>query len=168
MKLTRQQKQIVDAGTTISLDRPTDQDKAFLARQLVQTTLPHADPGNVPVWSRSNGNLTLTIQQGYDSNGTAYGHPYGIIPRLLMYWMTTEAIRTKTPRGILNSSRLLPPWWFVHTGGASAAKHFVDLVRMHFFLDDKVARIVFQQHRLALRQLMQLVVSVEGVLFIRQ
>ena len=98
MKLTRQQKQIIDAGTTIALDRPTDQDKAFLARQLVQTTLPHADPGNIPVWSRSNGNLTLTIQQGYASNGTPYGHPYGMIPRLLMYWMTTETTRTKSPR----------------------------------------------------------------------
>lgn len=104
MKLTRQQKRIVEAGTAIALDRPTDQDKAFLARQLVQTTLPHADPGNVPVWSRSNGNLTLTIQQGYDDDGTPYGHPFGTIPRLLMYWMTTEAIRTKTPRLELGDS----------------------------------------------------------------
>lgn len=104
MILTRQQQQIIDAGTTIGLDRPTDQDKAFLARQLVQTTLPHADPGNVPVWSRSNGSLTLTIQQGYDDDGQPYGHPYGTIPRLLMYWMTTEALRTKILR-----VRLLPP-----------------------------------------------------------
>ena len=104
MKLTPQQKRIVEAGTAIALDRPTDQDKAFLARQLVQTTLPHADPGNVPVWSRSNGNLTLTIQQGYDDDGKPYGHPFGTIPRLLMYWMTTEAIRTKTPRLELGDS----------------------------------------------------------------
>jgi hypothetical protein len=104
MNLTRQQKQIVDAGTVIALDRPTDQDKAFLARQLVQTTLPHSDPGNVPVWSRSNGNLTLTIQQGYDDDGQPFGHPYGNIPRLLMYWMTTEAVRTKTTRLELGDS----------------------------------------------------------------
>lgn len=102
--LTRQQRQIIDAGTVITLDRPTDQDKAFLARQLVQTTLPHSDPGDVPVWSRSNGNLTLTIQQGYDDDGTAYGHPYGNIPRLLMYWMTTEAVRTKKNRLELGDS----------------------------------------------------------------
>ena len=104
MILTRQQQQIIDAGTTIGLDRPTDQDKAFLARQLVQTTLPHADPGNVPVWSRSNGSLTLTIQQGYDDDGQPYGHPYGTIPRLLMYWMTTEALRTKSTRLELGDS----------------------------------------------------------------
>jgi hypothetical protein len=103
MKLTRQQKRIIEAGTTIALDKPNDQDKAFLARQLVQTTLPHADPGNVPVWSRSNGNLTLTIQPGV-SNGALIGFPYGTIPRLLTYWMTTEAIRTKTPRLVLGEA----------------------------------------------------------------
>jgi hypothetical protein len=97
MTLTRQQQQIIEAGSSIALDRPSDQDKAFLARQLVQTTLPHADPGNVPVWSRTNGNLTLTIQPGV-ANGALIGFPYGTIPRLLTYWMTTEAIRTKSPR----------------------------------------------------------------------
>jgi len=98
MNATRQSAKIVDAGVSIALDRPTDQDKAFLARQLVQTTLPHADPGNVPVWSRSNGNLTLTIQQGFNADQTPIGHPYGVIPRLLLYWMTTEAVRYKSPR----------------------------------------------------------------------
>jgi hypothetical protein len=34
MKLTRQQKQIIDAGTTIALEQPTDQDKALLAASL--------------------------------------------------------------------------------------------------------------------------------------
>lgn len=104
MALTRHQKQAIEAGTAIALDRPTDQDKAFLARQLVQTTLPHSDPGNVPVWSRSNGNLTLTIQQGYKNDGQPFGHPFGNIPRLLMYWMTTEAVRTKTTRLELGDS----------------------------------------------------------------
>lgn len=98
MALTRQQRRITEASVAISLDQPTDQEKAFLARHLVQTTLPHANPGDVPVWSRKNGNLTLTIQQGYDENGQPYGHPYGTIPRLLLYWMTTEALRTKSPK----------------------------------------------------------------------
>ena len=104
MRVTRQQTKIIDAGVSIALDRPTEQDKAFLARQLVQTTLPHADPGNVPVWSRSNGNLTLTIQQGFNDDSSPIGHPYGIIPRLLLYWLTTEAIRTKTPRLVLGDT----------------------------------------------------------------
>ncbi|MGH8291054.1 MAG: hypothetical protein ACREV7_18930 [Steroidobacteraceae bacterium] len=96
--LTLAQRQVVAAGTAIALDRASDQDKAFLARQLVQTTLPHSDPGDVPVWSRTKGNLTLTIQQGYAKDGRGIGHPYGTIPRLLLYWMTTEALRIKSPR----------------------------------------------------------------------
>lgn len=102
--ITRQASKIIQAATEIHQDAPSDQDKAFLARQLVQTTLPHADPGNVPVWSRSNGNLTLMIQQGYKPSGEAIGHPYGTIPRLLMYWMTTEAVRTKSSRIVLGDS----------------------------------------------------------------
>lgn len=102
----RQERQIIEAATSIAMDGPTDQDKAFLARQLVQTTLPHRDPGNVPVWSRENGNITLTIQQGYDRTGHPYGHPFGTIPRLLMYWMTTEAVRLKSP--MLNLGNSLP------------------------------------------------------------
>ncbi len=102
--LTRQTKKIIQASTDIQLDAPTDQDKAFLARQLVQATLPHSDPGDVPVWTRQNGNVTLTIQQGYKRDGAPVGHPYGTIPRLLMYWMTTEAIRTKERKLILGDS----------------------------------------------------------------
>lgn len=102
--ITRQERQLIEASALVSMDLPTDQDKAFLARQLVQTTLPHSDPGNVPVWSRTNGNLTLTIQQGYEDDGTPCGHPYGTIPRLLMYWMTTEALRTKSSKLELGDS----------------------------------------------------------------
>jgi hypothetical protein len=102
--IPRQTAKIIQAATEIQQDAPSDQDKAFLARQLVQTTLPHADPGNVPVWSRTNGNITLLIQQGYKANGEGVGHPYGTIPRLLMYWMTTEAVRTKSPRLVLGDS----------------------------------------------------------------
>lgn len=95
---------LLRAADEIAGDTPSDQEKAFMARQLVQTTLPHADPGAVPVWSRTNGNITLLIQQGYKANGEGVGHPYGTIPRLLMYWMTTEAVRTKSPRLILGDS----------------------------------------------------------------
>lgn len=102
--IPRQTAKIIQAATEIQQDAPSDQDKAFLARQLVQTTLPHADPGNVPVWSRTNGNITLLIQQGFKANGEGVGHPYGTIPRLLMYWMTTEAVRTKSPRLVLGDS----------------------------------------------------------------
>ena len=56
-----------DAAEAILQDpHVSDQDRAFIARQVVQVTLPHADPGDVPVWKRSNGYLTLSIRPGWD------------------------------------------------------------------------------------------------------
>ncbi len=45
----RQLDRIVHAAAEIAMDGPTAADKAVLARQLVQTTLPHTDPGEAPV-----------------------------------------------------------------------------------------------------------------------
>jgi hypothetical protein len=66
--LTRQQLKFLDAAETIHFD-PDKTESAFIARQLVQATLPHKDPGNIPLWSRRNGNLTLTIQPGQKQGG---------------------------------------------------------------------------------------------------
>ena len=60
----------------------------FMAKMLVQTTLPHrAKPGKQYI--RSDGNVTLSIT---DLAGA--GLPYGAYPRLILVWMTTEALRT--------------------------------------------------------------------------
>jgi hypothetical protein len=94
----RQQRQTVEA-VQIYTTPPTSEDIVFLARELILCTLPHSDPGDVPTWSRKNGNLTLGIQAGYDINtGKSYGIPYGIIPRLILVWIVTEIIRTKSHR----------------------------------------------------------------------
>ncbi|NJP12523.1 MAG: hypothetical protein HC866_26185 [Leptolyngbyaceae cyanobacterium RU_5_1] len=70
-------------------------EKAFVSREMVQATLPHKNPGDIPAWSRKNGNYALTIQPGWDTwNSQSVGYPYGTIPRLLIFWLTTEALRT--------------------------------------------------------------------------
>lgn len=68
----------------------------FFARFLIQCTLPHTDPGNIPVWMRKNGAYTLVVQPGW--NGRLLGYPYGTIPRLLLIWIITEAKRTGVRR----------------------------------------------------------------------
>ncbi len=61
----------------------------FMARAMVQTTLPHkAVEGNE--FTRSNGHFSLTMLAP-----SAIGLPYGNIPRLLLSWLTTEAVRKK-------------------------------------------------------------------------
>lgn len=62
----------------------------FMARAMVQATLPHRKTeGNE--FTRKNGNYTLTIMAP-----SAIGLPYGPVPRLLLAWLTTEAVRTKS------------------------------------------------------------------------
>jgi hypothetical protein len=104
--ITKQQLRLIDtAAVVIDQPNPEDIDRAYMARQLVQVTLPHANPGDVPVWSRTNGSLTLSIRPGWDHQAKkAMGYPYGTLPRLLLFWLTTEAIRTKNRRLKLGAS----------------------------------------------------------------
>lgn len=70
----------------------------FMARVLVQATLPHsAQEGNE--FTRSNGYLTVSILAPAD-----IGLPYGSYPRLLLTWLTTEAVRTKSRELMLGPS----------------------------------------------------------------
>lgn len=95
-------KRNIHAAVVIGLD-PFDPRRAFSPRELIQATLPHRNPGDVPLWSRKNGNYTLTIQPGH-TDGQILGYPYGTIPRLLMYWLTTEALQTNSRRLELGDS----------------------------------------------------------------
>ena len=61
----------------------------FMARALTQATMPHSKvPGNE--FTRSNGAFILNMMAP-----SRVGLPYGSYPRLLMAWLTTEAMRTK-------------------------------------------------------------------------
>ena len=72
---------------------------AFLAKELMQCTLPHSDPGKIRIWKRTNNLITLKIESGSDAKSDELlGIPFGIIPRLLMFYINTEAIRTRSRR----------------------------------------------------------------------
>jgi hypothetical protein len=79
----------------------------FMARALVQATLPHSDPGDVRAWGRENGSFSLSIEPGYiiqSKQPVSLGIPYGVIPRLLLFWLTTEAARTGSRTLMLGAS----------------------------------------------------------------
>ncbi len=102
--ISPQKMKLISIAGEIRLD-PDKTESAFMARQLVQATLPHKNPGNVPAWSRKNGDLTLTIRPGWDhKKQKTIGYPYGTIPRLLLFWVTTEAVRTRSRKLELGDS----------------------------------------------------------------
>ena len=63
----------------------------FMARALVMATMPYKDP-KADAFNRSNGEFHLRILAGYRG-----GIPYGVYPRLLLSWVTTEAVRSQCP-----------------------------------------------------------------------
>ena len=70
----------------------------FMARALVQATLPHSKTDQ-HFFRRRNGDFQLTIVSDPD-----IGIPYGTIPRLLLAWLTTEAVKTQRREIILGKS----------------------------------------------------------------
>lgn len=62
----------------------------FMARAMVQATLPHKRvAGNE--FERRNGAFTLSLLAP-----SKVGLPFGSVPRLLLAWLTTEAVRTQS------------------------------------------------------------------------
>lgn len=63
----------------------------YMCRTLTLATMPHSKP-NEAVFKRSNGTFSMAMVAHPD-----IGLPYGAVPRLLIGWLTTEALRTKSP-----------------------------------------------------------------------
>ena len=63
----------------------------FMARALVMATMPYKDPKEV-IFTRRNGDFSLRMVAGYEG-----GLPFGIYPRLLMSWLTTEVVQKRSP-----------------------------------------------------------------------
>ncbi|MGB7416264.1 MAG: replication protein RepA [Thermosynechococcaceae cyanobacterium] len=90
---------------------------------MVLATLPHSDP-KTSIWERQNGAVKLTIKSdSYVDQKTGeaqlIGIPYGVYPRLLLYWLTREVKLNKSRRLELGSnlSSFMQDLDLVPTGG---------------------------------------------------
>ena len=90
--LARQVDQLVTA-------REAKPDLGFMARMLALCSLPRTNPGRRGQYKRVNGPYTLTMSV----TGNAR-LPYGNLPRLLLAWISTEAVRTRRRELILGRS----------------------------------------------------------------
>ena len=48
------------------------------------------------MWKRQYGKHMLILEPGIDIDGNSLGFPSGVIPRLILIWFVTEAVRTKS------------------------------------------------------------------------
>jgi len=79
----------------------------YMARALVQATMPHKNPGDIEAWGRENGDFSMLMQPGLIKKGNIInriGLPYGTYPRLLLAWLNTEAILKKERTLVLGNS----------------------------------------------------------------
>ena len=68
-----------------------DPDLGFMGRLMALCSLPRTNPGDCRQYKRVNGPYTLIM--------TAVGQtglPFGNLPRLLLAWISTEAVRTQS------------------------------------------------------------------------
>ena len=84
--------QLVEAGEA-------EPDIGFMARLLALCSLPRTDPKNRLQYVRRNGPYTLGISAGVGDK-----LPYGNIPRLLLAWVCSEAVRTQRRELVLGRS----------------------------------------------------------------
>ena len=89
-------------------------DVGYMARALVLATLPHKKTTEA-FYKRSNGNFHLELSQ----NTAKVGLPYGSVPRLLLAFMATQAVKTQSPEINLgdNLSQFLAALGLSRTGG---------------------------------------------------
>lgn len=85
----------------------------FMARALVQATMPHKQVDGAE-FVRSNGAFTMALL-----SPSHVGLPYGSIPRLLVAWVTTQAVRTGERELVLgdNLSQFMRELDMMPTGG---------------------------------------------------
>ena len=76
-----------------------DPDLGFMARLMALCSLPRTNPGNRQRYVRRNGPYTLGMTAGINTK-----LPYGNLPRLLLAWICTEAVRTQKRELVLGKS----------------------------------------------------------------
>ena len=76
-----------------------DPERGFMARMLVLCSLPRTNPGNRLQYKRVNGPYKLIMIAGGDCK-----LPFGNLPRLLLAWVSTEAVRTQSRELFLGTS----------------------------------------------------------------
>ena len=76
-----------------------DPDLGFMARMMALCSLPRTNPGDRLQHKRVNGPFKLIMIAGGDNR-----LPYGNLPRLLLAWVCTEAVRTQNRELVLGRS----------------------------------------------------------------
>ncbi len=97
--LTKHEKNLIDAGIEISSDSPAGNDLTFMHSVMCQIGLPRSKVDGLS-FERVCGSAGIYIQAGRLWDGKKFVQqqiPYGPMPRLVMAYLNTQALRYKSP-----------------------------------------------------------------------
>ena len=84
------------SGKPVGRGQRSGPDLGFMARMMALCSLPRTNPGNRLQYKRQNGPFTLYMVAGGGNK-----LPFGNFPRLLLAWVSTEAVRTQSRELVL-------------------------------------------------------------------
>lgn len=142
----RQLSNIIDESFAMEVEAAREAGAlGFMVRTLAQATMPHKRPDDTR-FIRTNGSLRLEMV----ALQSDIGLPYGSVPRLLMAWICTEAVRTQSAKLSLGSSlsEFMGELGMVPTGGrwgsitrlrSQALRLFNTAISCRFTIEDENA-----------------------------
>ena len=90
---------VADQGNQLVWASEANLDRGFLARTMALCSLPRSNPGNQIRYVRQNGPYTLVM-----TTAGINKLPHGSNPRLILAWVSTEAVRTRSRDIVLGRS----------------------------------------------------------------
>ena len=90
---------VADQVNQLVTANEADPDRGFMARLMALCSLPRTNPGNRHQYKRVNGPYKLIMVAGGDNK-----LPFGNLPRLILAWVCTEAVRTGSRELVLGRS----------------------------------------------------------------
>ena len=99
LTLTARELKLIETSAKVADERPDDDDRAYMHSIMCQVGLPRSKVEGTS-FERYSGGAGLLIEAGKLWDGKQFVQqpiPYGAMPRLMLAWMNTYAVRFNTP-----------------------------------------------------------------------
>lgn len=99
LELTARELKLIETSAKVADERPTDEDRAFMHSIMCQVGLPRSKV-EATTFERYSGGAGLLVEAGKLWDGKKFVQqpiPYGSMPRLMLAWMNTYAVRFNSP-----------------------------------------------------------------------
>jgi hypothetical protein len=93
MATTAADRRCIEAANLVMMDE--DLQAGFVHAGFALTALPHRRIAEAE-WVREAAGLTLRVESGKDERGAVVGIPYGSVARMILLYLQTEAVRTRS------------------------------------------------------------------------